>query len=1034
MTKYVGKRIVPVHCGVWDQNRNYEMLSIVLNMADGDSYIARREVPAGTVLSDQNYWMLHSLYSQQIKDMADELAAAEKRIMADNDATEAAIRQDNELTKSHVETSLAETTKQLTGTVDSARNAMTEQKEDFDAAAERLNQRMDAVLAAGTGAGDTEIIDARVDDNGTEYESLGDHIRSIRGAAMDDAETYFSHMMDTNYASGILRNVNWNLHEGQLAYPYNWSTFSGWVSEYLIPARIIAMGLQFILKARESLISKVRISVAKDERKEDCVIFRRLMDVHIEPDAEQLLSCELPSIHFDAGQTIYISIDADVICASGFGKAEEARRVSWYTINGNLTKLENYSDGSSMRLYMTLQGYAEGEYLAKDLEKTAESHDTRLRTVESWRYLVDAFGREKIYIDQQTPFPIASVSEMYNKSTFIGWGFPAGKLKPFDTMIFRIKNRNETEYVEQVRCIIARKDKAGDILADETMTGLHIAPGEWRRIEFHFSEMIRNKEENELYAAFVCDGYISFMGGNCGVNLNPPDYGVVTYNYLPAEQAEETGVDNALRKDLSQWTDITDPDRYCETMMDVIFAVEAAKYSLGEFRDEVRDTAAEVYEAMMIDRPRVILPDVFHAVAGDTLQLFYRGIVEHPDPYFFNIEFKCDIGKNTARYFEVTPSAADAGEHMLTVNVRDNRDRILASAKSRILVHTGKKSPAKEQRVLCIGDSLTSSGTWCREAMRRLTASDGTPAGLGLSNIRFIGTKKNGECGYEGYGGWTWASYLAAPSKTTLGMWVYCPHDKDVSDQHSLWKDSTGNIWSMETIENDRIKFTRYQDHKGAMPVGTGVLTHYQNGTHTGDIAYEETVYAEGNPFWDSDESKVDFRSYCERNGFGGIDYVYTLLTWNGLGGYYPEADSSTVANHVENAKKLLRILHEQYPEARVRMMGIQMPSVNGGCGQSYGANSVYSNWYSLVRSVMGMNLAYQQMANEDEFKDFVEFINISGQFDSEFNMPGQSKAVNTRCTVMEQVGTNGVHPNTDGYYQIGDAAFRSMAADLAQG
>ena len=72
-------------------------------------------------------------------------------------------------------------------------------------------------------------------------------------------------------------------------------------------------------------------------------------------------------------------------------------------------------------------------------------------------------------------------------------------------------------------------------------------------------------------------------------------------------------------------------------------------------------------------------------------------------------------------------------------------------------------------------------------------------------------------------------------------------------------------------------------------------------------------------------------------------------------------------------------------------------------------------------------------MAHEDEFKDYVEFINVSGQFDSENNMPRQSKPVNTRCTTTEQVGTNGVHPSLDGYYQIGDAAFRSMVGELTK-
>ena len=117
MAKYIGKRIVPVHCGRWDQTKTYEMLSIVLEESSGDSYISRRAVPSGTAITDTNYWMLHSLYSQQIKDMSDQLTAAEQRIKADNDATEAAIKQDNKDTRDHVDESLEETTEILTETI-----------------------------------------------------------------------------------------------------------------------------------------------------------------------------------------------------------------------------------------------------------------------------------------------------------------------------------------------------------------------------------------------------------------------------------------------------------------------------------------------------------------------------------------------------------------------------------------------------------------------------------------------------------------------------------------------------------------------------------------------------------------------------------------------------------------------------------------------------------------------------------------------------------------------------------------------------
>ena len=68
MSDYIGKRIVPKHCGEWEKEQSYEMLCIVLDKTSGDSYISRCEVPAGTELTDKAYWALCSDFSQQIKD------------------------------------------------------------------------------------------------------------------------------------------------------------------------------------------------------------------------------------------------------------------------------------------------------------------------------------------------------------------------------------------------------------------------------------------------------------------------------------------------------------------------------------------------------------------------------------------------------------------------------------------------------------------------------------------------------------------------------------------------------------------------------------------------------------------------------------------------------------------------------------------------------------------------------------------------------------------------------------------------------
>lgn len=45
--------------------------------------------------------------------------------------------------------------------------------------------------------------------------------------------------------------------------------------------------------------------------------------------------------------------------------------------------------------------------------------------------------------------------------------------------------------------------------------------------------------------------------------------------------------------------------------------------------------------------------------------------------------------------------------------------------------------------------------------------------------------------------------------------------------------------------------------------------------------------------------------------------------------------------------------------------------------------------------------------------------------------MPSKTEKVNTRSEVTYTLGTNGVHPSTQGYYQIGDAFFRKLVAIL---
>lgn len=424
-----------------------------------------------------------------------------------------------------------------------------------------------------------------------------------------------------------------------------------------------------------------------------------------------------------------------------------------------------------------------------------------------------------------------------------------------------------------------------------------------------------------------------------------------------------------------------------------------------------------------MDKVKLVLPQKFDLVVGDTFQLFYRGVIDAPNPYCYDILAICEKGRNCPRYFEFLPE--EPGQYKLTISVFGPGKRLLDQAET-ILDVAEPQAPKKPLNILCMGSSTTAGGEWAGEAYRRLTAADGNPQGLGFKNIRFIGTCQKGEVGYEGYGGWTWGHYI---ERTTKATWMICPKNgKTVEDQHSLWQDESGNIWQLETLAGDSLKFNRYLQHTGKRPE-SGLLVHYNNAVNQEPIRVADSKEENMSPYVDKTTGMVDFTAYCGRNGFEKIDALYVMLGGNGFISAYRAGLSleQHSKNNVEKAKQLVDKLREAYPEAKVRIMGIIPPSAIGGMGASYGASMPYCDYYGYLRYVLTLNQAYEAWTLEPGYRDFMEFIHISGQFDAENNMPGVEKAVNVRNSKTELIGINGIHPLVEGYMQVADAVYRNM-------
>lgn len=425
----------------------------------------------------------------------------------------------------------------------------------------------------------------------------------------------------------------------------------------------------------------------------------------------------------------------------------------------------------------------------------------------------------------------------------------------------------------------------------------------------------------------------------------------------------------------------------------------------------------------------VILPDKIYAVVGDTLQLFFKGMIKAVNPYNYDIVCIANAGKQYPRYFEWTPESARSIN--LTVKVKDDNGNLLGENSTIIEAKAAVAQPASEKRVLFIGDSLTAAGAYLLESYRRLTGNGGSPEGNGFGNISYIGRKKYYENIYaEGNSGWSWSDYVTIM-------------DRVYAECYTLTVDAVSVIPSVGAVykdENNRefIMQWDYSNTKLKMSVAletnlptSGVLTKI-SGSGDDTIAYTAAIKSSMNPFWNDAENRLDFPAYINKWCNSQVDVVYTLLTWNALG---VEISQNNFTNIINYAKTFYRHIHANYPNVKIKMMAVQIPDTREGMN-CLGAprENGYTDMYALIRVALNMNKVYQEICNDDEFKDYVELISLAPQVDSEYNMPFHEKDVNTRnSSYKEYVGNNDVHPDNKGYYQIADAVYRSFIANYCQ-
>ena len=182
MGEFLGKRVIPRHEGDWDKARSYEPLMIVLDPETGDGYISRYDVPAGTLLTNERYWARCSHFNAQMHRLETDVAEDVEGMHTDLANTKSAMSEELSQTHQKMAEELSETENRVTSNVNAATKAMQSTQNGMDAAVAQMNKRLDANVTASTDSKAdyaAELVDTRVDSEGTTYPSAGEAMRSI---------------------------------------------------------------------------------------------------------------------------------------------------------------------------------------------------------------------------------------------------------------------------------------------------------------------------------------------------------------------------------------------------------------------------------------------------------------------------------------------------------------------------------------------------------------------------------------------------------------------------------------------------------------------------------------------------------------------------------------------------------------------------------------------------------------------------------------------------------------------------------------
>ena len=459
---------------------------------------------------------------------------------------------------------------------------------------------------------------------------------------------------------------------------------------------------------------------------------------------------------------------------------------------------------------------------------------------------------------------------------------------------------------------------------------------------------------------------------------------------------------------------------------------------------------------------RLILPKEIPAVVGVEANIYFDNILLKREENALVVDVNCARGQQQRERWTFVPTAKDVGKHRLTINVCDETMKIISSTSTTVRVLPADAGEGKEATGPITGNRLPNE----------ILAVVGVEANIYFDNINIVPPRKANELVFD---------VNCARGQQQPERWTFVPTAKDVG-KHRLTVnvcDETRKIVSSASttirvlpadagegkevaglIVGDSLTAASayprrivklFAQPKNAELTLVGTTDRGNGNRHEGYGGWTcnrfVTLFTK-NPkqykpgerrrrqispfvFWNEEKQEpvFDFPRYAkEQAPAKGLDFVTIALGCNDTFSSTERTIEKRIDTMFVYLDRLIAGIHKARPDTRIGIVSLVPPA---GTQDAFGTNYKcgQTRWQYRRNQHRVLERTFERYDGREN--DHIYIVPAYVNLDTINGYPSRNVASHAHSPVKIRRLSNGVHPSTKGYYQMGDSIYCWIKSQL---